>query len=238
MALIRRGAGHWIAADADPRLAGIGLSTGVTVIASCAIGLDGVRALPGRWIACTGRMALIASGADDSRATGADSGLTGVAGRTGVSVIAGGAIRFRHVCALSRCWVACPRRVTLVRSQADDGIAADTGPSLTGIRLRTQVAIVAGGPVRLRWIGANASRGIAGSRVVALVGGGADDRVTAHADSSLTRVGLGAGIAIVARCPIRLRRVRALTGLWVTGTSSVTLVKRSAGDGRTAGTDS
>lgn len=65
------------------------------------------------------------------------------------------------------------------------------------------------------------------------VGGRADDRVCPSADSGLAGVGLGAGVAIVARRAVRLGWVGAQTGRRVADTRIMALVERDA-VGRTA----
>src|SRR2546430_10410624 len=71
-------------------------------------------------------------------------------------------------------------------------------PGPAGVALRAGVAVVAGGAVGLRRVGARAGRGVAGAGGVALVGRGADDGIRAGARPGLTGVGPGAGAAVVA----------------------------------------
>src|SRR5262249_22038617 len=70
------------------------------------------------------------------------------------------------------------------------------------------VAIGALGAVDLHRLQAGAGLRITGGRVT-LVGRCADDRIGTPADTRLTRVGLRAGVAVVARAAVGLGRVRA-----------------------------
>ena len=61
-----------------------------------------------------------------------------------------------------------------------------------------------------------------------LVRRGAHDRVRAAADARLARVRLRAGVAVIARGPIRLVRVRADPCACIAGPRDMTLVRRGA----------
>src|SRR5437870_8928474 len=108
-------------------------------------------------------------------------------------------------------------------------------PGPAGVALRAGVAVVAGGAVGLRRVGARAGRGVAGAGGVALVGRGADDGIRAGARPGLTGVGPGAGVAVVAGGAVGLRRVGARAGRGVAGAGDVALVGRGADDGIRAG---
>src|SRR5439155_13131951 len=69
---------------------------------------------------------------------------------------------------------------------------------LAGVGLRAGVAVVARRPVGLGRVRAEAARRIADARDVALVLGGADDRVAAGAGAGLAGVGPGTGVAVAA----------------------------------------
>src|SRR5581483_8981705 len=94
---------------------------------------------------------------------------------------------------------------------------------------RAGVAVVAGGAVRLRGIGAGAVGRVAGAGVVALIRRRADDRVRPGADAGLTDVGLRAGVVVAARGPVGLRRIGAGAGRRVAGAGVVALIRRGAG---------
>jgi len=89
--------------------------------------------------------------------------------------------------------------VALVGGGADDGVAAGADPALAGVRLRAEVAVVAGGTITLRGVGAQAGGRVAGAGVVTLIGGRADDGVVADAYPALA----GARGACIAACGAR-----------------------------------
>src|SRR5207247_2598339 len=74
---------------------------------------------------------------------------------------------------------------------------------------RAGVAVVAGRSVELGGTAAEACRGVADAGGVALVGGGAYDRVRAHAGAGRAGVGLRAGVAVVARRSVGLGGIAA-----------------------------
>src|SRR5206468_1700291 len=132
--------------------------------------------------------------------------------RAGVAVVAGGAVGLGRVRAHARRRVARPGVVALVGGGADDRIASRAGARLTGVRPRAGGAVVAGGAVGLGRVRAHAGRRVARPRVVALVGGRADDRVAPCAGTRPASVGLRADIAVVAEGAVGLGGVRAHAG--------------------------
>src|SRR5437773_1396099 len=86
--------------------------------------------------------------------------------------------------------------MTLIERGADDWIGAETGPCLSRIGLRTGIAIATRRAVRIVRVRAEAGRRITSPDVVTLVESGTNDRVTPHAATVLTAVGLRAGVAI------------------------------------------
>src|SRR5438552_18089244 len=76
---------------------------------------------------------------------------------------------------------------------------ADANARVAAVRDRAGVPVVANGSLELHGVRAGAGRGVARPRVVALVGGGADDGVDAGTESRMTGVGLRAGGPVVAR---------------------------------------
>src|SRR5207249_148903 len=110
--------------------------------------------------------------------------------------------------------------------------------TLAGVDLGAGVAVVARGAVELRRARAAAGGRVAGARGAALSRRGAGDGVRAGTDSALAGVGLRAGVAVVARGAVELRRARAAAGGRVAGARVVALIRRAAGDGVRAGTDS
>src|SRR5205823_410201 len=112
--------------------------------------------------------------------------------------------------------VANARRVALIAGLTHDALAkvftlADALDADVADRVR--IAVVAGGAIGYRRIRAGAGRGIAGARRVARIAGAADHWIAANARAVLAGVGLGTGIAVVAGCAIRGRRVGALASL-------------------------
>src|SRR5262249_14187050 len=117
-----------------------------------------------------------------------------VALRAGVAVIAGGAVGLLGIRADAGRGVAGAGRVALVGGGADHRIAADAGAGLTGVLLRTRIAVVARGGV----VGVHA----AGGRVAGVVGAGvavvAIRRRAAHAYAAAAGVVGRARVAVVA----------------------------------------
>src|SRR3989442_793574 len=77
------------------------------------------------------------------------------------------------------------------------------------VRLRAGVAVVAGRAVGGWRVRAEARRRIARARDMALIGGGADYGVRTGADARPARVGLRAGVAVIAGRAVGGWRVRA-----------------------------
>src|SRR5439155_786013 len=89
--------------------------------------------------------------------------------------------------------------------------------------------------VGLGRVRARAGGGVASASVVALVLRGTADGVCSGTGSRLARVGLRAGIAVVAGRAVGLGRLGARAGCRIAGARVVTLVQRGAGDGVRAG---
>src|SRR5206468_1057367 len=100
------------------------------------------------------------------------------------------------------------------------------------------IAVVTRSAVRLRWIRTHAGGRVARAGVVTLIRRGPDDRVGPRTSAVLTRVGLGAGITVVARRAIRLRWIRTHAGGRVARAGVVTLIRRGAHDRVAPGADS
>src|SRR5439155_5162982 len=152
-------------------------------------------------------------------------------------VVAGLPVHRRRVGALPCARLFGSRHVALVGGRAHDGVAARADAGLTRVGPGAGVAVVAGRAVHRRRVGALARGGITGARHVALVGGRAHDGVAAHADAALTRVGPGAGVAVVAGRAVHRRRVGALARGGITGPRHVALVGGRAHDGVAARAD-
>jgi hypothetical protein len=198
MALIGRGAGDGIGARARAGLARICLRAGIAIIARRAVGNVGIGARAGCGVASSSNVALIKRRTRNgigttTRAIGASIRLG-----TGISVITRGARGSDRIGTDAACWIACASDVALIGRGTGDGIGARASTGLARICLCTGIAIIAGCAVCRCWIGADASRGIAGTNNVALIGRGAGDGIGARARAGLARICLRAGIAIVA----------------------------------------
>src|SRR5262249_3166477 len=101
----------------------------------------------------------------------------------------------------------------------------------TRVGLGAEVTVVAPGAVRARRIGTQAGRRVADAGVVALVARRADDGVGADAHAGLTRVDLGAEVAVGARGAVGLCGIGTHAGGRVADTGIVTLIARRADDG-------
>src|SRR6185436_3792948 len=88
-----------------------------------------------------------------------------------------------------------------VDRRADDGVAADAGTGLAGVRLGAEVAVVAADAVGRGRVRARSRGRVAGSGDVALVARGAGHR-RARADAGLAGVADRAGVAVAARLAV------------------------------------
>src|SRR5439155_225883 len=220
-----------IRARAGAGLARVGPRARAVVVARRAVRLRGVRAHAGRRVARAGVVTLVLRGAGDGVRARAGAGLAGVRARAGVAVVAGRTVRLRGVGAHAGRRVALPGVVTLVLRGADDGIHARAGARFARVRARACVAVVAGRTVRLRGVGARAGRRVARAGVVALVLGGAGDRLPRRARACLAHVGARARVAVVAGRAVGLGGVGARAGRRVARARVVALVPRDARDG-------
>src|SRR5437016_5939343 len=172
-----------------------------------------------------GDVAVVACGAHDGVRTDAHPAVAHVGPCTGVAVVARGAVRHGRVGALAGGGVAAADRMALIGCDAEY-VDATAGPALTGVVVRARIAVVARaavGPDRVRAV---AGGRVAGARVVALIRRGAGDGERAGPDSTLAGVGLGAGVAVVARGAVGLRRARAEAGRLFAGARVVALIRR------------
>ncbi len=128
--------------------------------------------------------------------------------------------------------------MALIAGRADDRVGTGADAALARVGLRAGVAVVAGRAVRARGIRAEAGCRVTRSRVVALIAGRTDDRVGAGTHSALARVGLRAGVAVVAGRAVRARGIRAEAGCRVARSRVVALVARRADHGVGAGAGS
>src|SRR5206468_3359502 len=186
-------------AAAGPRRADVVLGARGAVVAGRAVRLAGVGA--GAVAVAGARLvALVGRRAGEDRAAAGPRRADVVLGARG-AVVAGRPVRLVGVGA-GAVAVAGARLVALVGRRAREGRAA-AGPRRADVVLRARRAVVPGRPVRLVGVGAGAVA-VAGAGLVALVrrhtGEGRARARAARAD-----VILRAGVAVVARRPVRLR---------------------------------
>src|SRR6266849_1734244 len=148
MALIQRRADHRVRADTSAGLAGIGLRTGIAVVAGRSVGFRRLRATASRDIARAYVVTLIQRRADHWVRADASAGLARIGLRTGIAVVAGRAVRLRRLRATASRDIARAYVVTLIQRRADHWVRADASAGLAGIGLRTGIAVVAGRSVR------------------------------------------------------------------------------------------
>jgi hypothetical protein len=215
-------AGPWLTRSA---LAGVRHGTDVVVrVAGSPIGSRRIRADAGTGIARTGHMALVRGCANYRVRSKAQTRLAGVGLRTGVPVVARCSVRSVRIRAASRSRIARTRHVTLVGGRAGYRIRARARAALAGVGPRAGVVVIAGRAVRLRRIGTGARCRIAGACHVTLIRSGAGLRIGASANPGLTRIGLRAGVAVIARSVIRFRQIRASTCRRIANSHQVALI--------------
>src|SRR5439155_419040 len=124
------------------------------------------------------------------------------------------------------------RRASRVAEEVVDAARrARAHASVADIAERVGVTVVARGSVRRHRVRAGRVQRVADTRIVALVLGGADDRVDGRTRAALAGVALRAGVAVVARGAVGLGRVRAQPRARVARARVVALVLRRTGDG-------
>src|SRR5207248_2567947 len=176
-----------------------------------------------------GNGAVVALGADSRLRPRAGPALARVGLGAGVDVVARSPVGRVRVRTEAGRRVAGAGDVTLIERGAGDGAPPRAGARLAGVRRGAQAAVVARRPVRLGRVRAVAGRRVAGAGDVALIGGRAGHRAPRRAGARLAGV-LRAKVAVeIARRPIRLGRVAALTGLRITGPRVVALIGGRAG---------
>src|SRR2546428_325033 len=227
MALGRRAAGDGVPSDAGPVLAGVGLGTGVAVVAACArLEREGARA--GSRLTDAGIMALRGRAAGDGVPSDAGPHYAGVGLGAGVAVVA--------ACArLGREGARAGSRLTDARimrpggRRVGEGGSSRGGPDHSENGLGAGVAVVAA-CARLGREGARAGSRLTDARSMALWRRAAGDGVPSDAGPVLAGVGLGAGVAVVAACA-RLGREGARAGSRLTDARIMALRRLAAGDG-------
>src|SRR5207302_582789 len=140
------------------------------------------------------------------------------------------AVRLRWLRTNARRGAAGADVVALVQCSAHDRIGPRTRAALTGIVLRTGVAIVTGRAVRFGGVRAGAIRRITSAGVVTLIRGSTDNWVPARTRTVQARVGRRACVAIVTGRAVRLGRVRAGARRRIASAGVMTLIRRGACD--------
>ena len=238
MARVEGDTDHRICPDAGARLAGVALCTSIAVVARAAVGLGWIRAHTGYRATDADVVALVEGRAGYRVGAGADPRPTGVRLRAEVFVIARCSVCRGRVGAQAGGGVAGASVVALVDRSADDRICPDTGTCLAGVTLCAPIAVIARRPIGCHWIGAEAGRRVAHACRMAVIEGGANDRVCASASSSLTGIGKRAEVAVIAQCSVGCRWIGTEPGRRIAQAGKVTLIEGGADDGIGAGADS
>src|SRR5438132_1037200 len=189
-----------------------------------------VGAAPGRRVADARLVAGVLGGADDRVRAHAETGRAGVGLRAAIAVAARCPVRLRRWLTLASRFVACP----VVALVPEEGAIAGGAPAhacAAGVAHGAEEPIIAGHAIGFGRGGADAGDGVAAARDVALIGGGADDRVCPDAGAGLAGVGLGAGVAVRASAAVRLGRGGAAAARRVAVASDMALVEGGADDG-------
>jgi hypothetical protein len=168
MACIECGASDRVPGATNTGEAEIASSTGVTVIASCAIRSNRIRANPGTRIACARDVALILCRACHWVARTTNTANAEIAYSTGIAIGAGGAVSSHRVGANARAGVASAGDMTLILCGAYHCVTG-TGTVRAHITGCARVTVIASRAVRLVWIRANPRARIAGAGGMALI---------------------------------------------------------------------
>jgi hypothetical protein len=114
--------------------------------------------------------------------------------------------------------------VTLIGATHERDPGANAAPTSVGKRAR--IVVRARHAVGLRGIRAEAAGRVTRADRVTLIQRQALDRVDADAGAVLTAVETGAGISVVARHAVDLKRVRTDSGVGIAGAGHVALIER------------
>src|ERR1019366_8241645 len=98
---------------------------------------------PRRWVTRARDVARVARRTGHGIRAGTGTGLARVGLRAGVTVVAAGAVRGGWARARAARWIACTRRVALVRRRARNRVGPRARAALAAIGLRACVAVVA-----------------------------------------------------------------------------------------------
>src|SRR5207249_878159 len=153
----------------------------------------------------------------------------------GVAVIARGSVGGVGVRADARARVANAGDMTLIEGRAEDGVRAGARRSVAGGGGGAGVAVIARGSVGGVRVRADARARVANAGDMTLIEGRAEGGVRAGARPGLAGVGLGAGVAVIARGSVGGVRVRADARARVANTGDMALIEGRAEDGVRAG---
>ncbi len=195
--LIGRRARDRVCPGTRPILTTIRLRAGIAVVASGIVRFGRIVARARHRVARARVVALIGRHAHDRGCSGARPILTTIRLRTGIAVVANGIVGFGGVGTHARHRVAYARIVTLIGSATNNRIRPRTDAPLTRIGCRTGIAVVANAVVGFERIVADARRGVARARHMALIGSCTHDRACPRARPILTTIRLRAGIVVV-----------------------------------------
>ena len=92
--------------------------------------------------------------------------------------------------------------MALVTCRTGYGVRALARAGLACVRLRTRIAIITCGAVRLGWIGACTGRCVASAGGMALIADSARNRIRSFANTCLARIGLRTSIAVITGGPV------------------------------------
>lgn len=168
--------------------------------------------------------------ADNRRCARARSGFASIYLRAGIAIVTLGAIGFVRVYALARGLVTGYALLALTWWRTNDLIGADALAGHARIGLRAGITVVAILAIRLIRDGACASGGVARRHGGTIGGHRTNDWVRSDARSGLARIHLCTSAAVVACRSIRLRRIRAHSGIRIACARQFALIGRGADD--------
>ena len=123
--------------------------------------------------------------------------------RANIRIIAGCAVGFRWIRALARGRITNSRFMTLIRCRTGHRIASSALPTLTSIRLRAFIGIIAACIVRFGGIRALPGRRITYARIMTLIRRRTGHHIATRTRAALAFVRLCTRIRIIAACVIR-----------------------------------
>ena len=149
-----------------------------------------------------------------------------VVSRAGIVVVTRCSVWRIRVRTCAGLWITCAGDVTLITRCTRDWIGTDAGSRLARIGLRASIPVGARSAVCCVRVRASSGGRITRPGSVTLIACRASNRIGTCTDSRLTTVALRAGIAIVTRGAVSLRRIRTHSGQWIACTRDMTLIAR------------